>query len=210
MTPLRRVRMSKERSWKAHPPVDTDYQQLFHEYNVRFFASRLPAYRVHVVDKVTVGRIYGTCAGHCNRRSRLIRIRNEHDREVSMEETMIHEMVHASVGYSHGKKFLAEMRRLHALGAPVQDLEVLSSRGRLSRQDVEDFGVDCFDNPADLTLKNLVNYLHQDLGYGETAHALRRGYPWLRPALARVRRNHRRIRQTAMLIRQGTLSRIQR
>ena len=106
------------------------YQQLFHDFNDRYFAGRLPDYRVRVVRQMSCqhqGSLHHF-DGECRRRERAITLAGQtvlggarltHTEE-DMRQILIHEMAHAATNDYHGLKWRGEMRRLAQLGAPVQ------------------------------------------------------------------------------------------
>ena len=54
--------------------------------------------------------------GRCDRRKRQILISSDLRSGKELHDTLIHEMAHAHVGESHGRKFLAELKRLAGMG----------------------------------------------------------------------------------------------
>src|SRR5437762_6792559 len=83
-------------------------RSLFDLYNQQYFAGRLPRYKVALSDRYKHSR--------CFKGERKIYINP--DGEIS--DDLLHEMVHAAIGYGHGKLFLMEVKRLVELGAPLQ------------------------------------------------------------------------------------------
>lgn len=65
------------------------------------------------------------------------------------QETMLHEMVHARVGRFHGRKFVAELKRLRRIGAPLSPYEFDLKEGdklKVSRDYVRSRVEDCVDD----------------------------------------------------------------
>src|SRR5260370_13338810 len=86
-------------------------QDLFDQYNKRYWRGRLPRYKVLVTDKYTGGR--------CEKRQRMIYINPSTPAVVS--RTLLHEMAHAAVrGNGHNKVWLDEVKRIVRLGAPLE------------------------------------------------------------------------------------------
>ena len=108
------------------------FQELFVAFNAKYFAGRLPDYNVYVVFDVNfwaneyfvIGNVEVAepSQGYHDAERRKIYLRHGAD---SLEAVLLHEMGHAATNGDHGAEWLAEMRRLHSLGASVcpSDLE---------------------------------------------------------------------------------------
>jgi hypothetical protein len=90
----------------------------FDDLNQRYFKGRLPRYRVRLVSAIPQpsGDI-GITWGQIDRRRKTITLRRAPAAELC--ENLLHEMAHAATNEWHGPKWLAEMKRLQALGAPI-------------------------------------------------------------------------------------------
>jgi hypothetical protein len=110
------------------------YQRMFQQFNIRYFAGRLPDYKIRVVYDVWYWETercgYSPCfpsadeaAGFIDFAGRQIFIRflALHTCGLTMAEYLIHEMAHAATDGEHGANWQAEMARLKGLGAPVSD-----------------------------------------------------------------------------------------
>jgi hypothetical protein len=109
------------------PALSRHFQSLFDEFNVRYFAGKLPAYQVHVV--FDLHRTAKEPVYHSSVSSGLIRFEQRkiylrYTNYPPMDETLIHEMAHAATNGDHGEEWLKEMARLKAEGAPVPDWEL--------------------------------------------------------------------------------------
>jgi len=109
------------------PGVSKHFQALFDEFNGRYFAGKLPAYQVHVVfdlHRAAHEPVYGgaVSSGLILFEERCIYLR--YTNSPPMEWTLIHEMAHAATNSGHDQKWLHEMARLKAAGAPVPDWEL--------------------------------------------------------------------------------------
>ena len=103
-------------------------QDLFDQYNNRYWRGRLPRYKVLVTDRYTGGR--------CEKRQRMIYINPSTPAVVS--RTLLHEMAHAAVrGNGHNKVWLNEVKRIVRLGAPLkQELAGYASKNAINREQV--------------------------------------------------------------------------
>jgi hypothetical protein len=110
------------------PKLSRSLVDIYHEFNRRYFPSRLPEYHVRVVfDLHTVANepVYGgsVSSGLIRFNERCIYLR--YTKSPPMGGTLIHEVAHAATNGDHGEEWLAEMWRLKEAGAPVPawDLE---------------------------------------------------------------------------------------
>jgi len=112
----------------SHCSRSSALEAKFKEFNIAYFNSALPRFRVMLCSKP---RSFGhEAGGYCYIRGgkrRFILIRAGLS-ERSMEQTLIHEMTHAKLSWIrreiHGKKFISELRRLRKLGAPLSRFEL--------------------------------------------------------------------------------------
>jgi hypothetical protein len=157
-------------------------QDLFDEYNAKYFGGRLPRYRVRFVE-FSLDRL--GWEGECLPKRRLIRIREQLPKGTNLERVLLHEMCHIG-NLGHGPRFRDQLRRLSNRGvawaadeiamyeaAPTWNQEMANLRGRLD----EAAGM----NPRP-TFTKLVASLAADLGMSPSR--LRRAAPWLRAAWA--------------------------
>ena len=111
--------------------------QTFQDLNQQYFAGRLPRYQVIVAPQLRqangkiVRRSYRTAEQIPTSAELLVTI-------------LLHEMAHAATNDHHGPRWRAEMQRLHALGAPVEDPEAYEERIPLTGQLVFDAGYEAF------------------------------------------------------------------
>jgi hypothetical protein len=96
------------------------HSQTFHALNQQYVAGRLPRYQVIVTPQLR------HAAGRMARRSR--RIYLQPAPPDMLLRTLVHEMAHAATNARHGPLWTAEMERLRALGAPVEELDVVLTR----------------------------------------------------------------------------------
>ena len=135
------------------PEQSAQCQEMFRKFNLRYFAGRLPEYRVFVVYDVwyweTTRCGYQPTfpsafegAGFVDFAQRRIFIRflpNLSD-GWTMAATLLHEMAHAATGGDHDEYWISEMSRLKLLGAPIehgfegyQEMEPAASRAVRAR-----------------------------------------------------------------------------
>jgi hypothetical protein len=158
-------------------------QDLFDEYNAKYFGGRLPRYRVRFVDFSIVNRL--GWEGECFPDRRLIQIRKQLPKGTNTGRVLLHEMCHIG-SFGHGRRFRDRLRRLADQGvawaadeiamyeaAPTWNQEMANLRGRLD----EAAGM----NPRP-TFTILVTSLAADLGMSPSR--LRRAAPWVRAAWA--------------------------
>jgi hypothetical protein len=108
------------------PEVSRRFQELFREYNGRFFAGRLPDYEVRVVYDIYhwAGSPfrYGDLGIFQPELGRIL-IRYVSDRP-TMVSILIYEMARATTDDISDGTWLAEMRRLRKAGAPVGNIQL--------------------------------------------------------------------------------------
>jgi hypothetical protein len=123
------------------PEQSALYQRKFQRFNVRYFAGRLPDYKIRVVYDAWYWETkrlgypedppFYDSIGFIDFPGRqiLIRFFCQHETVRStgctMPECLIHEMGHAATDGDHGANWLAEMKRLKGLGAPVSKSDLL-------------------------------------------------------------------------------------
>ena len=162
-----------------------DPQSLFAEYNQLYFGGRLPRYKVLLTNDHSP----------CERRKRKIYI-NPDKEDVSV--ILLHEMVHAAVGFGHRKKWLDEVRRLAELGAPLkEEIQKYSpEKETSSKQLLDEFFEAGQDVPPDWTWAEVRRYLGYKWGITDKyGHAKSRR--WSR-FLRRARREWSRGRALAI------------
>jgi hypothetical protein len=128
--------MCEEIQHSEIPEQSRLYQRMFQKFNIRYFAGRLPDYKIRVVYDVwyweTERCEYPPCfpsadeaAGFIDFAGRQIFIRflAVHTCGMTMAEFLTHEMAHAATDGDHGANWQAEMVRLKGLGAPVNDTD---------------------------------------------------------------------------------------
>jgi hypothetical protein len=113
------------------------YQRMFQRFNIRYFAGRLPNYKILVVYDIwhweteRLGYPWfdpPACeaGGFIDFAGRQIFLRflADHIFGWSMAEFLTHEMAHAATDGAHDANWQTEMTRLKALGAPVRDDDI--------------------------------------------------------------------------------------
>jgi hypothetical protein len=137
------------------PEQSALYQRMFERFNARYFAGRLPDYKIRVVYDVWYWETerlgypkehpaFYDVIGSIDFPSRqiLIRFLGQHAIGCTMTECLLHEMGHAATDGGHGDNWLAEMKRLKGLGAPV------------SESDLSPYSEDLQDGPTDRRTEN--------------------------------------------------------
>jgi len=109
------------------PKLSECFARMYREFNVRYFAARLPEYTVRVVFDVHKSAhepVYdgSVSSGLIRYQERCIYLR--YTKSFPIEAILIHEMAHAATQGDHGEEWLTEMRRLKAAGAPVATWEL--------------------------------------------------------------------------------------
>lgn len=185
-----------------------ELRKIFEDFNGKYFGGKLPQYRIHVK------RLH-TAAGRIVPRRRLIEV-GIYESQVQ-KETLLHEMVHAAADrVGHGKRFIAEIKRLRQIGAPLGETErnaiVMGMRRRLTadgfRGDVKEF---LADNPQG-TFASFVEGLNSTEGFADSVAEFVRKYTWARDAFRAAARNceEERARMASFLARRKAASPIQR
>jgi len=161
-----------------------ELRKVFDEFNSKYFEGKLPQYRIRV-------KRLGAADGRVNRSRRLIWIgvRESH----SQQETLLHEMVHGVAGNGHGERFLAELRRLQQIGAPLGETEVnailMGVRLPLTktrfRDEVKEFLTVCDPQGR---FESFVECVNGDQGYTDSVAEFVRKYPWSKDAFRAVAR----------------------
>jgi hypothetical protein len=116
------------------PEQSALFQRMFQRFNIRYFAGRLPDYKILVVYDVWYWETmrYGypwsfpparEAVGFIDFAGRQIFIRflGYNTGGLTMAESLTHEMAHAATDGDHGANWRTEMARLKGLGAPVRD-----------------------------------------------------------------------------------------
>ncbi len=145
--------LCEEIQYSEIPEQPAQCLEMFRKFNLRYFAGRLPEYRVFVVYDVwyweTTRCGYQPTfpsafegAGFVDFAQRRIFIRflpNLSD-GWTMAATLLHEMAHAATGGDHDEYWISEMSRLKLLGAPIehgfegyQEMEPAASRAVRAR-----------------------------------------------------------------------------
>jgi hypothetical protein len=162
-----------------------DPQSLFSEYNQRYFGGRLPQYKVLPTND------HSRWEG----RKRRIYVNPENE---DVPVILLHEMVHAAVGFGHRKKWLDEVRRLVELGARLkEELQRYSPENEISsKQLLDEFFEAGEDVPPDWTWVEVRKYLGYKWGITDK-HGRARSRRWSR-FLRRARRAWSRGRAHAI------------
>jgi hypothetical protein len=154
----------------AEASLSARYRALFTEFNRRYFADRLPHYRIEVCASITRigehGRIY--------RRRRLIKILKTTEPE--MVATLLHEMVHAATYDSHGPRWRAELERVREAGAPLRDCD-LAPAPSFTKGLAQEAAEDLLWHAPPVTFRQFVHVLALD-NRVPMAFLLRK-YPWM-------------------------------
>jgi hypothetical protein len=165
-------------------------QELFSDFNNRYFDGKLQRYRIQVVRRVSERN--PNLRGKLYRKRRLIRI------GMSGEETMIttlcHEMAHAANRTDgHGPKFLQIMKELKSAGAPIADFELEDPYGRkgLTMGFFRESATDALLDVPDATLSQVARWFINDNGYASSITGLLRRYPWIPRVFREAKRSRR-------------------
>ena len=110
------------------------FQRIFQRFNIRYFAGRLPDYKILVVYDIWYWETERLgypwfdppaceAGGFIDFAGRQIFIRflGFHTGGMTMAEYLVHEMAHAATDGDHAVNWQTEMARLKGLGAPVSD-----------------------------------------------------------------------------------------
>jgi hypothetical protein len=106
------------------PEASRQFQDLFREFNHRYFAGSLPEYQVRVVYDIGYWAgppFHEGAMGIHQPELRRILIRIAHDHSV-MVSILLYEMARAAAAGEHDR-LLHEMRRLRNIGAPVENID---------------------------------------------------------------------------------------
>ena len=168
----------------ARSTLNKKYQALFEKFNHQYFANALPQYQIKVVNRLTGCNV----AGLIDRKKKVISLRKGEHRE--MDSILIHEMAHASTNDYHGPKFINDMKRLHADGAPVREDELNqhpSYSKLLTKQFVKATAFDMLVDIPDLTLRRFGRLFELEYGAGYKSTELFRKYPWVKKAFSEAK-----------------------
>lgn len=135
---LRRVLAVCEEIQQSEIPAQSRlYQRMFQRFNIRYFAGRLPDYKVVVVYDVWFWETERWGCPECfppaceavgfidfAGRRMLIRFLGHYSGGETMAQFLTHEMAHVATDGEHGANWQAEMARLRGLGAPVSDWDL--------------------------------------------------------------------------------------
>ena len=167
----------------------THLQELFSEFNSRYFAARLPEYTVQLVSHITRLRE----AGSINRAKKLIRI-STHQSDAEMISTLLHEMAHAAVRGGHSGKWFSEMERMRAAGAQLSDSDMaLLAKGpeeKLSRERLQGLADEALGEIPDATEWGIASWIVQRHDYANTPTSFFRKYKWAKSVLRACRMEH--------------------
>jgi hypothetical protein len=104
------------------PVESARFQKMYAKFNSRYFAGQLQEYTIRVSYDVNhwIGEASRDAIdGYFVPEGLRIFLRLSFDRR-AMIRVLIHEMVHVATGPGHGERFISEMKRLKAIGAPVE------------------------------------------------------------------------------------------
>jgi SprT-like family len=162
--------------------------QMFQELNQRYFAGRLPRYQVIVTSHLR------HASGRIAQRSRRIYLQPmPQDLQMTF---LLHEMAHAATNGGHGPRWIAEMRRLQTMGAPVEDPSDYDTRIPLTRALVFETGYEAFFGDPGFSDVQVARWLQYEYGF-VAGRSLLRVYPWVRRVLREARHEasvHREMR----------------
>ena len=152
-------------------------KRCFHEFNEKYFHSKLPAYSIRTTGHVSsVGE-----DGRTDRKNHVIWVFRRDD-QVGV---LLHEMAHASVGLGHGPKWRNEMTRLRSMAAPLTAGDGEVGPIRLKRDFFESTAQETLSTSPEMTYTQFVKYFGMDYGYDVASVArFRRRYPWTVNAFA--------------------------
>jgi len=114
--------LCREVQQRELPVESARFQKMFGKFNRKYFDGQLQEYTVRVVYDVNfwVGEpSRDAIDGYFVPEGLRIFLRLSFDRR-AMIRILIHEMVHVAAGPGHGQKFITEMKRLKAMGVPVE------------------------------------------------------------------------------------------
>jgi hypothetical protein len=111
------------------PEQSEHFENLFEEFNERYFGNQLPHYRVRVVYDVhrvaaepitrrgdSGEELIDECLLRFDERTIYLRF----SEDGYMLNFLVHEMCHAATSGEHDEKWKAEMKRVYELGAPLE------------------------------------------------------------------------------------------
>ena len=164
------------------------YQAQFEEFNTQYFGGKLPHYRIKVQARIP-GWGGGIRVGKIYRKQRIIML--VPNQEPYMKGHLLHEMAHAATNKNHGPKWIGEMKRLQAAGAPVSD-DLDQYGQRLTKDFIKTVASDWVTDCPSITLREFLKlYLHE---YGgSSARGMLRKYPWIRNAFYEGREEARKL-----------------
>jgi len=181
------------------------YQELFHEFNKKYFGGRLPHYRVKVEGYIP--NYDGLCTGKIYRKQRLILLVPQD--EPTMEKTLIHEMAHAATNVYHAKTWQEEMKRLLRMGAPVDkiELEPPPERKRMTKKAVRGEAEEVVRAVPDVTPWRFAKWLRQEnYCYGKSTSDFLRKYPWVSRVLSEAKAENRKWQKVRQALRRKFLN----
>jgi SprT-like family len=169
---------------------------LFKQFNQQYFGGKLPAYRIHVVRRITrVGE-----SGRCLERRMLIEIQHGLPDEDAIS-TLLHEMAHAAHPKGgHSMPWKKEMIRLREAGAPLvppdarvrlDDWDGNRVTRRMFRTELEDAFCGSPDDLLKLTLSQAIRCFVGNVGGPSTISAFLKKYPWAGAVLKETKKEFR-------------------
>ena len=166
-----------------------DLAKLFNHFNQTYFRGRLPRYG-DVVDRMTnLGE-----AGHCNPKSKVIRIQRGLGESQSIS-TLLHEMAHAVTPDGHGMPWKREMIRLRSFGAPLtgpdSEIGLNDWNGmRVTKAHFETVLGDILIDFPQVTLSQAMRGFIRREGGPATVAEFKRKYPWVAAVFRRTKGEH--------------------
>ncbi len=149
----------------------TGLNGLYDELNARYFAGKLPRYRV-TQSRTMLSR------GWCLRERHLIRVHADLSSK-GQRATLLHEMCHVAAGYGHGRRFQDQLRALAQQGekwARIEADALAQGPEYLTRNVLVDVAMQV-PRPA---FRDVLKWLASE--YGKTPAEFRRRYPWIEQA----------------------------
>lgn len=177
--------------------LNNKFQDLFFRFNNDYFGSKLPHYRIQVVDYVS--RRNPNMRGKIYRRQRLIRLTAAG--EEFMISILLHEMAHAANKTDgHGKKFLEILKNLKQVGAPTMEGEFPDPEyeipKRITKRLVRGYIEDALlDTGGAINLWQFSRWFVVECGGHSSPTALLREYPWIRKVFSQERRAYLRVEE---------------
>jgi hypothetical protein len=179
-------------------------QQLFREFNRRFFDDQLPPYHVKIIPPMKTRKL----CGDIKKAKRVIRIVLVED-EQQMTRTLIHEMAHAASVLNHGPKFEAELERLVQVGAPFAQDELDCLRNddrfpmRLTRDQVRIEVLEALGGNDSLTAKEFISWMSSERDMPFAAFDKR--YWWVRRVFVEAKREAREYQKRCNALRDALM-----